>query len=317
MRSSQHNGAQAALLPDGRRLHLHHGPIDLIIEAWGDAAEVAQAYRQAQAAFSSVLAELVEELALLRTPVDQLRGGLDGPVARLMGQAVRPHAATFVTPMAAVAGSVADYILAQMVAGRRLTRAYVNNGGDIALHIEAGAMRVAIATDTGHPQRAGTVTLTADDLVRGVATSGWRGRSHSLGIADAVTVLARTAAAADVAATLIANAVDLPGSPKIERQPANACAPDSDLGARLVTVDVGALSRAEIAAALDRGVAAAHAMIDDERIEAAFLCLQGGSRTLGWRNEQLTGIATDLPTDLPAGLLAGAEPHATASVEQG
>ena len=32
---------------------------------------------------------------------------------------------------------------------------------------------------------------------RGVATSGWRGRSHSLGIADSVTVVARNAAAAD------------------------------------------------------------------------------------------------------------------------
>ena len=33
-------GAQAAMLPDGRRLHLQHGPIDLIIEAFGEPAEV-------------------------------------------------------------------------------------------------------------------------------------------------------------------------------------------------------------------------------------------------------------------------------------
>ena len=49
--------------------------------------------------------------------------------------------------------------------------------------------------------------------MRGIATSGWRGRSFSLGIADAVTVLAATAAEADAAATMIANAVDLPGHP--------------------------------------------------------------------------------------------------------
>ncbi len=37
--------------------------------------------------------------------------------------------------MAAVAGAVADHILAAMIAGRRLAKAYVNDGGDIALHL--------------------------------------------------------------------------------------------------------------------------------------------------------------------------------------
>ena len=68
--------------------------------------------------------------------------------------------------------------------------------------------------------------------MRGVATSGWRGRSFSLGIADAVTVLAATAAAADAAATIIANAVDLPGHPAIARRPASELEDDSDLGDR-------------------------------------------------------------------------------------
>jgi ApbE superfamily uncharacterized protein (UPF0280 family) len=67
-----------------------------------------------------------------------------------------------------------------------------------------------------------------------VATSGWRckgkgGRSFSFGIADAVTVLAGSAAAADAAATVIANAVDLPGHGAITRRPASAIDPDSDL----------------------------------------------------------------------------------------
>ena len=29
------SGPQASLLSDGRRLHLNHGPIDLIVEAFG------------------------------------------------------------------------------------------------------------------------------------------------------------------------------------------------------------------------------------------------------------------------------------------
>ncbi|RWG08581.1 MAG: UPF0280 family protein, partial [Mesorhizobium sp.] len=111
---------------------------------------------------------------------------------------------------ATVAGSVADEVLAALLAGRRLERAYVNNGGDSAIHLgKGGTITLAIA-GTGHGM-ADRITIRAEDGVRGVATSGWRGRSFSLGIADAVTVLARTGAEADAAATLIANAVDLPG----------------------------------------------------------------------------------------------------------
>ncbi len=98
----------------------------------------------------------------------------------------------------------------------------------------------------GAPGLLGRAAIRAGDGIRGIATSGWRGRSHSLGIADAVTVLAATASAADAAATIIANAVDLPGHPAIARRPARALSPDSDLGTRLVTVGVGALPAAEI-----------------------------------------------------------------------
>jgi ApbE superfamily uncharacterized protein (UPF0280 family) len=61
--------ATAHLLPDGRRLHLQHGPIDLIVEAWGDARAVAAAYQRAVARFPTILPELVAELTILRTPL--------------------------------------------------------------------------------------------------------------------------------------------------------------------------------------------------------------------------------------------------------
>ena len=67
----------------------------------------------------------------------------------------------------------------------------------------------------------GSITIDAATDVRGIATSGQGGRSLSRGIATSVTVLAHNAAAADVAATLIANAVDLPGHPALTRVPAD------------------------------------------------------------------------------------------------
>jgi hypothetical protein len=268
------------MLPDGRRLHLQHGPIDLVIEAWGDAAEVAAAYRQAWGRFQDVLGTLVAELPLLRRPVEG-HPGVAGPVARRMLAACRRHEGVFLTPMAAVAGAVADEILAALMAGRRIEKAYVNDGGDIALHLAPGAsLALGIVGDLAAPALDAAGRIVAAMPVRGIATSGAGGRSFSLGIADAVTVLAADAAAADAAATLVANAVDL-DHPSIERRPASELDPDSDLGERLVTVRVGALRRAEIALALDRGAAKAEEMRRAGLIQAAVLLLRQECRVVG------------------------------------
>ncbi|MDX8519573.1 UPF0280 family protein [Mesorhizobium dulcispinae] len=274
------NGPQAHWLADGRRLHLNHGPIDLIVEVFGEVAECRAAYAQAVARFQTILNELVDELPELRRPASLKPRAFDGATARRMEAAVVPLAESFITPMAAVAGSVADEILAAALAGRRLDRAYVNNGGDSAIHLGKGqSMTLAIA-GTGHGL-ADRITIRAEDGVRGVATSGWRGRSFSLGIADAVTVLARTGAEADAAATLIANAVDLPGHPAIHRVPARDLAPDSDLGDRPVTQGVGALSPGEVARALDNGLAVAEDFRRRGLIAASALFLAGQSRISG------------------------------------
>lgn len=249
------------MLGDGRRLHLQHGPIDLVIEAFGEASEIQAAYSQACRRFDTVLSELVAELPLLRRAVRSPRWEPEGAVAKRMMAAVWPHRGTFVTPMAAVAGGVADEVMGAMAAGRRLGAAYVNNSGDIALRISAGeSLRLGVVGDLEQPAIDATAELRGDLGVRGVATSGWRGRSHSSGIADAVTVLAGDAATADVAATLIANAVDI-DHPAVIRAPASSLDPDTDLGERPVTTGVGALGPEAVDQALDAGRACAERMV--------------------------------------------------------
>lgn len=276
-----HGGLQAALLADGRRLHLQNGPIDLIIEATGAPAEVAAAYAQATRAFTPVLEDLVSELPLLRRPVGAAAESVRGAVARRMVEACRPHAARFLTPMAAVAGAVADFVLAEMIKGRVLARAYVNDGGDIALHLAPGTRyRIGIVGQLAAPRIEAHAMIDAASSVRGIATSGQGGRSLSMGIADAVTVLARTGAAADAAATLIANAVDV-ASPAIIRAPATRIDESSDLGARPVVVTVGPLSEAEIEEAMTAGAAVASEMRCADLIEAAFLSLRGRHQVVG------------------------------------
>ncbi len=274
---------QIALLPDGKRLHLQDGPIDLIAEAKGSARDVRAAYEAAAARFTGLLDELCTELAELRKAAHPLLCSLDGVVARRMHATVAPFAGNcFITPMAAVAGSVAEEILGAMVGAARLDRAYVNNGGDIALHLAEGEQFTVGLID--RPDSQGlmrTMVIDADDPIRGIATSGRHGRSFSLGIADAVTVLARTASQADAAATIIANAVDLPGHPAVARLPANELQPDSDLGPRLVTRDVGALSESEIEQALEAGADCARGLLATGLIEGAALRLKGGTFVVG------------------------------------
>jgi ApbE superfamily uncharacterized protein (UPF0280 family) len=275
--------AQIRLLPDGRRLHLHDGPIDLIIEAFGAVVEVEQAYRTAAKRFLTVLDELCNELAFLRQPSRENGPLPPGVIARRMVAAVKPYAAhTFITPMAAVAGAVAEEILEAMTSAAELTRAYVNDGGDIAVYLNAGEKFViGMVERPDRPSLFGTTTIGWSQPVRGIATSGWRGRSFSLGIADAVTVLADTAAMADAAATILANAVDLPGHAKIGRVPACELAPDSDLGERLVTQSVGELTLAEIHQGLAPGTSKAKSFLAAGLIRAAALHLQGETRVTG------------------------------------
>lgn len=279
---------QVGWLRDGKRLHLQDGPIDLIVEAQGHRDHLRAAYHAAIGRFTGLLDELCDELPSLRSAADPERCDLEGVVARRMHAAAAPFAHDhFITPMAAVAGSVAEEILRVMVQAAPLGRAYVNNGGDIAFHLTDGEQFTVGLID--RPDALGlmrTTVIRADDPTRGIATSGWHGRSFSLGIADAVTVLARTAAQADAAATIIANAVDLPDHPAILRCPANELQPDSDLGSLLVTRDVGRLTYQAIGTALDGGEAKALQLIGRGLIEAAALNLKGEVRVIGLPRRQ-------------------------------
>ena len=284
------SGATRRRLDDGR-WHLQHGPIDLIVGADGDEIAVLAAHDACWQRFTAVLSELVTELPLLRTPVPQTSTYEDnpchGPIARRMWSACHPHRANYITPMAAVAGSVADELIKAFVRPG-VARAFVNNGGDIALHLTAGQhYRIGVfadlATFRGPDHQAaldGSLTLDATMAVRGIATSGWRGRSFSLGIADSATVLARTAAVADASATIVANAVNLDHA-SIVRRPASSLKDDSDLGDRAVTVDVPPLPQPLIDFALVRGAQTAQRLCDDGMIEGAALFLQHSARTVG------------------------------------
>ncbi|MGE4123828.1 MAG: UPF0280 family protein [Pusillimonas sp.] len=346
-------GAQWAVLDTGTH-HFQHGPIDLIVRVDGHGASAGMAdalsgadsvssapgeggdaplfasgpespaLEAAWQRFAVILPELVAELPVLRQPVPSslTTASIDqrfaSPVARRMGEACWPFRHGFVTPMAAVAGAVADEVLQALLFGAPaddtahhfpqyqapgvvvgmadtvmatgsgdravVRRAFVNNGGDIALYLAPGeSWTVGLVTNpqavrfhssSGRLAADGCFTIHAGQGITGIATSGWRGRSFSLGIADSVTVLAANAALADVAATLIANQVNA-DHPAIHRAPADTLKDDTDLGSRRVTVDVGPLPSEVVRRALLQGAQLARQWQRSGLIAGAVLVLQG------------------------------------------
>ena len=221
------------------------------------------------------------EMDLLKQPWSADLQDPKGGIAQKMCFAVR-GSDIFVTPMAAVAGAVADEVLEAMLYEAKnpdpcleeIQRMYVNNGGDIAFWLNAGeSFSIGVVDNPGIPELNARVSLAYESPVRGIATSGWRGRSQSLGIADAVTVLAGSAATADAAATLIANDVNV-YYPGILKRPASEVKDESDLGMLPVTVDVPPLPVDQISEALKRGAQTAGNFIRTGKIEAAYLSLQ-------------------------------------------
>ena len=178
---------QVRLLQNGR-LHLQDGPIDLIVEAQGEAVSLRMAYEAAIQRFTGLLDELCAELATLRAAADPVRCTLAGRVARRMQAAVAPFAAeTFITPMAAVAGARGrrdprrDDVRGPAPSRRRQQRRRPRAA------ISARRRASGSASWTVPTGRASSAmwTSTPASPVRGIATSGRRGRSFSLGVADA------------------------------------------------------------------------------------------------------------------------------------
>ena len=246
------------------RLFLNHGPIDIVLEAFGKDKPLA--YEKAKKYFSTLLNELVLDMDLLKKEVVPHRN-FNNKISQSMQNATEKFYPDFITPMAAVAGSVADNILNVLVKDTKLEKAYVNNGGDVSFYLtENQTVKSSLASIPNI-----IAEIDYKDKSRGIATSGWRGRSFSLGIADSVTVLADNAAMADAAATMIANSVNIKNHPSIIKKPAEEIYEDSDLKNLMVTVEVGDLKQSEIEDALRNGNEVGKTYLENGLINSALI----------------------------------------------
>ena len=149
-----------------------------------------EAYLERQPAFKAAL-----------VPIDLIEGA--PPVAIAMADAAR---ACGVGPMAAVAGAVAQAAAEAALSGGA-GEAIVENGGDTWIASRAG---ITVGLYAGEHALSGRLALRIepDRLPLSVCSSSGRfGHSLSFGDCDLATVVAKSGALADAAATMAANAV--------------------------------------------------------------------------------------------------------------
>ncbi len=254
------------------------GPMTLTISAWDQGEPRPVIAAQAARVALRLLAVLADFQHYLKRPPAELPAGRPAPKVVVRAREAARAVGRGLTPLAAVAGAVADE-LAEFAAGLGADKVLVNNGGDIALRLGPGQRaRVGLrAWSPGEGREApllGRLDLSGEQGIGGVATSGWQGRSHSLGLADAVSVWAQSAALADALATALGNAVNLEAA-GINRRPARELDPTSDLGDTPVTTRVPPLEPGQRAAALAAGREAALALQREGLLRGCLISLQG------------------------------------------
>jgi ApbE superfamily uncharacterized protein (UPF0280 family) len=263
----------ATVLPGGSVL-AESGPMRLVISAGiGKVHQPEMALRAAAESFG-FLERIAQHRKFLGRHFLECRGEIKDPLVLKMIGSVVMIGDEDLTPMAAVAGSIADEV-ADFLFERGMTKVVVDNGGDVAIRADREApITVGIRPDV--TDRAVDHVIGLDPRLRshGVATSGLGGRSLTRGIASAATVIARTASLADAAATAVANASFLEDA-QVWRRPADEIDPYTDIPGLDITVKVGALSEDQKTRALSKAIERAEDLVRRELILGAFVAVQG------------------------------------------
>ena len=150
--------------------------------------------------------------------------------------------------MAAVAGVIAEFV-GKALAADGIQEVIVENGGDLYVHRLQECSVAIFAGQSPLSYKVGLRLLPAQMPVGVCTSSGTVGHSLSFGKADSVTVVARSTALADAAATRLGNEVGTTLSPKagVERALAKAREIEGIEGAVVICGEVmGAMGAVEL-----------------------------------------------------------------------
>ena len=266
------------------------GPMRLVISSFlGKIPQREMNLRAAETAF-----DCLEEVARLdkglRKPWTEIARKPTETLGGKMLESVRAVGDTRLTPMAAVAGTIADGV-ADFLFSRGMTKVIVNNGGDIAVRFMApNRVRVGLRERVDRQEFFHAVSLRVpfekEGAAFGIATSGLGGRSLTCGIASAATIIAKTASLADAAATAVAN-VSFVKSPGVIRRSAETIDPQTDIPGTMVTVNVKGLDQKTRVKAVSQSLELAERFVEKGIILGAFVVVDGESGMTRFFEENL------------------------------
>jgi ApbE superfamily uncharacterized protein (UPF0280 family) len=153
--------------------------------------------------YRDLLERYIERHPSFLTSLEPVAIGDDAP--RIVTEMAESARKVGIGPMASVAGAIAEFVGSQLLDSS--PEIIVENGGDIYLK-SLGERLIGIYA--GESPLTGNISLeiNGQDTPMGICTSsGTVGHSLSYGKADAVIVLAKSAALADAAATAIGNLI--------------------------------------------------------------------------------------------------------------
>ena len=180
------------ILDDGR-VFFDYGPASMVVTARRGDENLSDLAASAFPFLRDSLSEIAGALPILRQYPDGMDYSELTGLPRVMAESVLATGEPTLTPMAAVAGTVAD-AMADWLFARGADLVAVNNGGDVALRLGEGrSIRMGILPDL-NGRVTEIVEIRAEDGIGGVCTSGLGGRSLTRGIAGGVTVFSRRCA---------------------------------------------------------------------------------------------------------------------------
>jgi uncharacterized protein len=259
---------RVAWLPDGKRLHLQNGLVNLIVQAFGPPAGVGRAYSAGIERARALVLELADDVPRLQA------GEAPQSEVGLRAAAACAQVPGALGPLTVLSGAVADEVLAAMVQGERLDRAFVNNHGVVGFHLAEGQSLSPQGMDWPEFARydATTVAIPAAARTRGIAAGGWHYHGFAFGCVDRIYAASTSGAMAEAVLGSITTRM-LPGR-ALETVPAGTLEPGSVLGA-LGVYPLQDLAADEVAQAMAQGREAATALFDAGISTLALIELRG------------------------------------------
>ena len=249
------------------------GPMRLIIRAWNKTQPQLSLARRAAEESISYLERIARCRSLLSRPWPRIKDLCDDELAQRMVTSVKTIGDGDLTPMAAVAGTIAD-AAADWLFEQGLTKVIVDNGGDIAIRLARGERAtVGVRPNVGSRFISHVISLDSNRSAWGVTTSGMGGRSFTRGIASAVTVLADNASVADAAATAVANSCFVEDKGVLQLA-AEKIDPNSDLTGTLITTEVGPLSEEKRRRAIESAQEKTEYLVQKKAVIGGFIALE-------------------------------------------